>query len=245
MTKLTRNNITEMIIYVPQMHTTVCSWRWLFIMYYLRDSNLEIHVLCHTSISPPPPHTPKACFHAKLVVITDGLAKYVSKLKDTLLVMLLGRAAASYPWTFDLLVIFWWCVVQRDARQTVTPGILRITPHQVSTATHLLINPQEMLRDGWLHGTVLSLWPRGCEFDLGSRQLLGERANALLLTLATHIVYSSEGLFNHQRGWTAACVVSSHTDRTDLQLTEVSLTAYCPISTENSLIIIIIIINNH
>ena len=37
---------------------------------------------------------------------------------------------------------------------------------------------------GWLCGILLGLWTKGCEFDPGSRQLLGERGSALSLTLA-------------------------------------------------------------
>ena len=36
----------------------------------------------------------------------------------------------------------------------------------------------------WLCGTVLGLWPKGCELNPGSRQLLGERGSTLSLILA-------------------------------------------------------------
>ena len=37
---------------------------------------------------------------------------------------------------------------------------------------------------GWFCGTLLGSRPKGCEFDPGSRQFLGERDGALLLSLA-------------------------------------------------------------
>ena len=36
----------------------------------------------------------------------------------------------------------------------------------------------------WPYGSVISSWPKGCQFDPGSHQLLGKRVSGLSLTLA-------------------------------------------------------------
>ena len=53
---------------------------------------------------------------------------------------------------------------------------------------------------GWLCGAVLGSWPKDCEFDPDSWQLLSKRCSTLSLTLAELYgvkLPSLWGLFNH------------------------------------------------
>ena len=67
-------------------------------------------------------------------------------------------------------------------------------PFRVLTAAPLL----DTRRGRAFRGTVLGSWPKGCEFDSGSRQLLGERGSAFVYPSRTiwSIATSLGELFN-------------------------------------------------
>ena len=77
------------------------------------------------------------------------------------------------------------------------------------TTLEVYVTLHMALRAGSLCDTVLGSWPQGCDFNLGSQQLLSERDRTLSLTLADKydISYITHKFFNCLPNATNPCTL--------------------------------------
>ena len=78
-----------------------------------------------------------------------------------------------------------WLVCHRYTSLRKYTKYLHIDLHSVPLM-HQFVDEERIIQLGaeWLCGIVLNSWHKGCEFDPGSRQLLGERISSHSLILA-------------------------------------------------------------